>query len=437
MATSTPSPSQGRLRRHFSDQLYRTGYFLIIGTGVTSVLGVAFWALAARTYPADEVGLNAAAISAMTLVSGVCSLGLSPVLVRYLPIAGTATRRLITSTYAITGALSLVVGAVVALTSDIWSPSLSFLGSGSWLVGFTLATAALTIFTLQDSVLTGLRSAHWIAVENSFFSLSKLGLLAALPVLLPAAGPFLAWNAPLLPAIVLVNYLIFRRLLPAHSSVGSLERRTVYRMAAGNYAGNLFALAGNLYLPVLVADLTTAADTAYFYIPWLFSLSLQLIALNMMTSLTVEAALDMPAMRQLTRRALAQSMRLVLPIVAVTLVAAPWALEVFGQDYAEEGTALLRWLAIGAIPAAFVSLGISVARIKHRALGVIAAQGAHAVAVIGLSAVLLPDLGIVAVGVVWTAAQTLLALLMMATILRPLLLPERLGGMASGHADDS
>ena len=79
-----------RLRGHLDDRLYRTGYYLIIGTGITSLLGVAFWALAARSYSAHEVGQNAAAISAMTLVSGVCSLGLSAVLVRYLPIAGTA-----------------------------------------------------------------------------------------------------------------------------------------------------------------------------------------------------------------------------------------------------------------------------------------------------------------------------------------------------------
>jgi hypothetical protein len=111
------------------------------------------------------------------------------------------------------------------------------------------------------------------------------------------AGPFVAWNAPLLPAIVLVNYLIYRRLIPADRSFGSLDRRTVVRMAAGNYGGNLFALAGNLYLPVLVANLASASEAAYFYVPWLFSLSLQLVAINVMTSLTVEAAAGDPGLR--------------------------------------------------------------------------------------------------------------------------------------------
>jgi O-antigen/teichoic acid export membrane protein len=395
---------------------------------VTSLLGVAFWALAAHTYSAHEVGLNAAAISAMTLVSGLCSLGLSAVLVRYLPIAGTATRKLITVSYALTGALSLLVGAVVALSSDIWSPSLSFLSEPGWVVGFALATAGTTVFILQDSVLTGLRAAKWIPIENSLYAGGKLVLLLALPVVLASGGPFVAWNAPLLPAIVLINYLIYRRLIPADQSFGSLDRRTVVRMAAGNYGGNLFALAGNLYLPVLVANLASASEAAYFYVPWLFSLSLQLVAINVMTSLTVEAALDMAALRRLARQALRHSLRLVVPMVAVTVVVAPWILLIFGQDYADAGTPLLRWLAIGALPNVIVTLGISVARIEHRGAIVVGFPAAHAIAVIGLSALLLPSLGIEAVGIAWTGSQTVLALVMLATILRPVLFRPGDGG---------
>lgn len=429
MESSTSSPAAarglGRLRGHFDDQLYRTGYFLIIGTGMTSLLGVAFWALAAHSYSAHRVGLNAAAISAMALVSGVCSLGLSSVLIRYLPIAGTATKRLVSVSYGLTALLSLLFGALVALTSDVWSPSLSFLQSGGWLIGFTLATAANTIFTLQDSVLTGLRTAKWIPLENSLYAGGKLALLLALAAALPFSGPFVAWNAPLLPAIIVINYLIYRRLIPADKSVGSLHRPTVIKMAAGNYGGNLFALAGTMYLPVLVANLTDPTQAAYFYVPWLFSLSLQLVALNMMTSLTVEAALDMEAMRQLARRTLAHSMRLVAPPVLLTLALAPYGLLIFGQDYSEAGTPLLRWLAIGAIPNVVVALGVSIARIEHRGWAVVISQGAHAVLVIALSAVLLPGLGIEAVGISWDISQTAIALVMLVTILRPLLLPRR------------
>lgn len=430
MESSTQTASRGlrRLRGHLDDRLYRTGYYLIIGTGITSLLGVAFWALAARSYSAHEIGQNAAAISAMTLVSGVCSLGLSAVLVRYLPIAGTALRRLVFSSYALTAGLSLLAGALVAATSDVWSPTLDFLQQPDWLIGFTLATAATTIFTLQDSVLTGLQTARWIPLENSLYAATKLVLLIALAALLPTAGPFVAWNAPLLPAIIVINWLIFRRLIPGDRSVGSLERDKVIRMAAGNYGGNLFALVGNMYLPILVANQAGAADAAYFFIPWMICLSLQLVALNVTTSLTVEAALDMPKLRRLSRQALAHSMRLVAPMALLTGLIAPLALLVFGQEYADSGTNLLRLLAVGAIPNVIVALGIGVARIEHRGGFVVVVQGIQFAIVLGLSALLIPDIGVVAVGWTWTGAQFLLALVMLATILRPLVLPERLAG---------
>lgn len=418
----------GRLRSHLDDRLYRTGYYLIIGTGITSLLGVAFWALAARSYTAHEVGQNAAAISAMTLVSGVCSLGLSAVLVRYLPIAGTALRRLVIGSYALTAGLSLLFGVIVAATSDVWSPTLDFLQETDWLIGFTLATAATTIFTLQDSVLTGLQTARWIPLENSLYALTKLILLVALAALLPTAGPFVAWNAPLLPAIIVINYLIFRRLIPRDRSFGALDRRQVLRMAAGNYGGNLFALVGNMYLPILVANQAGAAAAAYFFIPWMICISLQLVALNVTTSLTVEAALDMPRLRRLCRQALTHSMRLVIPLAALTALLAPLALLIFGNAYADSGTNLLRLLAVGVIPNVIVALGIGVARIEHKGHAVVAVQGTQFAIVLGLSALLIPEIGVIAVGWTWTGSQVLLALVMLATILRPLVLPRRLSG---------
>jgi O-antigen/teichoic acid export membrane protein len=415
------------LRGHLDDQLYRTGYLLIVGTGVTSLLGMVFWALAARAYPTHDVGTNAAVISAMTLVSGACSLGLSAVLVRYLPVAGLATKRLIVGSYLLTVGLSLVFGAIAALTSDLWSSDLSFLGGGAWLVGFTLATAATTVFTLQDSVLTGLNTARWIPVENSLYSLGKLVLLVALVAAIPSSGLFVAWTAPLVPALAIITFLIFHRLVPSHSSFGSLERRKVFAMAAGNYGGNLFALAGTLYLPILVANQTSPTETAYFYVPWLISLSLQLIALNMMASLTVSAVVDLPRLRLLARRAIGQSFRLLLPLVLIGFVGAPLFLRIFGSDYAEAGTPLMRWLLVGGIPSVISALGVTVSRIEHRGGVVLIAQGGSAATVIGLSALLIPGSGITGVGIAFTVSQTLLALLLGVTILRPLLQPEPAG----------
>jgi len=422
MATpSATTPRRGRLRAHLDDRMYRTGYYLILGTGASGLLGVAFWAAAARSYSAHVVGLSAAAVSAIALVSGICSLGLSAVLVRYLPVAGPSGRPLIIRSYLLTIVLSFLVGGGVALTTSLWSPTLGFLGEDLWPLAFALSTAAMTTFTLQDSVLTGLHAAAWIPIENTIYAVAKLVLLAALAALLPFAGPFVAWNLPLLPVILVINYLIFRRLVPKLPAEGGLERRKVISMAAGNYGGNLLGLLGNMYLPILVANRTSASEAAYFYVPWMISLSVELVALNMMTSLTVEAALDMPRLRQLSRRALTHSMRLVVPVAALTVLLAPYGLLLFGSEYADEGTTLLRLLALGAIPNVIAALGAGVARIEHRGWIVTAIQGFQFVFVVALSAALLPGVGIAGVGIAWTSCQFLLAAALLATILRPIL----------------
>lgn len=414
------------MRAHLRDPLYRTGYLLIAGAAATSLLGFIFWLLAAHAYSPRVVGLSSVMISAMMLVSGVCTLGLNAVLVRYLPSAGRSTRPFVVGTYMLTGALSIIAGAAAAWTSPFWAPELGFLAhDAAWLVGFTAATAAWTIFSLQDSVLTGLHAAHWVPIENALFSAAKIVLLLALAGVLPLAGPFVAWNVLVVVPIVLVSLLIFRRLIPGRAERGrdgSLDRRQVASVAAGNYGGTLFSLAGTLLLPILVANVTGATQTAYFFVPWTILTGLQLVALNMTTSFTVEAAVNESQLRPLCRRALVHTLRLLVPATVLVAIGAPYLLRAFGDSYATEGTTLLRLLIAGTIPNVLVLIGLSVARLRHRGGAVLLIQAAQGVLVVGLSVTLLPSLGIDGVGVAWLASQVMVAVGLALGPLRPLLL---------------
>jgi O-antigen/teichoic acid export membrane protein len=416
--------ARGKLFAHLSDPLYRTGYLLMVGTGITSAVGFVFWAVAAHAYSPRIVGLSSALIAGMAGISGICTLGLEAVLVRYLPTAGSSARSLIIKSYGVTVAFSLALSLTAALASASWSPKLRFLAAQpGWFIGFALATAAWTVFTLQDSVLTGLRSAHWVAVENSTYSVVKLVLLVALAGSLPRAGPFVAWTAPVGLGVFAVTALVFRGLLPRHADGQPLpfDRRTLVRVAAGNYGGTLCAVAGSLLLPVLVAYETNLAQTAFFYLPWTITAMLRLIALNMMISLTVEGAIAEQSLTQLTRRAFVHTMRLVLPLVAVCALAAPWVLSVFGPRYAHAGAELLRFLAIGSLPNVVVSMGMAVARVRHRAGTILAIQAAEGVVTVGISIVLLPVIGINGVGLAWTTSQFATAAVLIAGPLRPML----------------
>jgi O-antigen/teichoic acid export membrane protein len=124
-------------------------------------------------------------------------------------------------------------------------------------------------------------------------------------------------------------------------------------------------------------------------------------------------------------------MLLVCPLAAVIAIAAPWLLLASGEAYADAGAGLLRIFAAAQVPHAFVLLGSSVARLEHRGGVVLAVHAAEAVLVLGLTAILVPSMGINGAGVAWLLSHALIAVVLLAGILRPLLLPQRWGGSFS------
>lgn len=122
------------------------------------------------------------------------------------------------------------------------------------------------------------------------------------------------------------------------------------------------------------------------------------------------------------RRVLKQALTLVTPLVGVFVVGAPWFLQLFGADYAQEGSLLLRLLALSTLPNIVVMLQLSVAHVQSNTRGVIWAQALLCTCLLGLSYLWLPTLGITGVG--WAAlfAQTAVAGVGLRTTLYPLLM---------------
>jgi O-antigen/teichoic acid export membrane protein len=358
----------------------------------------------------------------MILVSGISQLGMSSVLPRYLPGARTHTRRLIAASYFATGAVSIVAALLAAWSSRVWSPSVSFLGDDpAWLALFVGATLAWTIFSLQDSVLYGMRQARWVLAENAIFALAKLALVVMLASSYPRAGVFLAWVVPAIILVVPVNLVIFLHVVPCHEkSTIEIEqqwdRRDLRRLAVGNYAGSLVGLIGTFLLPILVANVAGAEQAAYFFIPWALTLALVLVATNLTASMVVESAFAESKLREYSRTVLGGMVRLVVPAALAVVVFAPELLGLFGQDYAREGSWVLRLLAIGTLPNAVATLGISVARVRHDGRLVAAVQCTVAAVAIGLTALLLPHIGIEAAGVAWLTSQVVAALMTIPTL---------------------
>ncbi|WP_329128933.1 lipopolysaccharide biosynthesis protein [Streptomyces caniferus] len=384
--------------------LFRNAYALMLNTGVSGLLGLGFWLVAARFYTETAVGQGSAAIAAMKLLAGLTAVTLTGALARFIPVAGRGTGRLVLRTYAGSSVVVAAAAAVFLCTLDLWGPSYRFLHGPLNGLGFLLAVVAWSLLTLQDGVLTGLRSALWVPVGNLAFSAVKLGLLVVFAAAVPTAGVFVSWAAAIAVSVIPLSRLVFRRLVPRH--VRATERtarpptlREMGRFLAGDYTGSLFSLAVVYLVPVLVASQVSAADNAYFYITTTIGGTVNLLALNMGASLTVEGAHDPAQLAHHTRAALRRMARIMLPVCAVLFVGAPHLLGIFGPGYAEAATPLLRWFAVGAMLRVVMEVHFAVLRAQSRTSGLAALQGLLCVLVLGLTLVLLPRMGLTGAGV--------------------------------------
>ncbi|MFE6485232.1 lipopolysaccharide biosynthesis protein [Streptomyces sp. NPDC057757] len=386
------------------NQLFRNAYALMLNTGISAVLGLGYWLVAARYYSETAVGQGSAAIAAMKLLAGLTAVTLTGALARFIPVAGRSTGRLILRTYAGSSVVVALAAVVFLLTLSVWGPSYRFLHGPVAGVGFVLAVVAWSLLTLQDGVLTGLRSALWVPVGNTVFSAVKLMLLVAIAAAIPATGVFVSWVAAIAVSTVPLGWLVFRRLVPRHVKATGEDAeppsmREIGRFLAGDYTGSLFSLAVVYLVPVIVASQVSSADNAYFYITATIGGTVNLLAINMGASLTVEGSHAPARLAANTRAALRRMARIMLPVGALLFLGAPLILRVFGQAYADAATPLLRWFAVGGLLRVVMETYFAVLRAQSRTAGLAWLQGLLCTLVLGLTVILLPRMGLTGAGV--------------------------------------
>jgi O-antigen/teichoic acid export membrane protein len=407
------------LASHIRTPLYRNGYLLILSTVTTSVLGFVFWALAARLYPEQNVGLNSAALSIMIFLAGIAQLNLQELMIRYIPLAGWRTTRFVLYSYCAILLFSIAVGVIFCAAISFWSPSLSFITEQPVLtLWFIAAVSIWCVFVVEDAVLTGLQQTTWVPVENAAFSTLKIVLLVIFATTIPATGIFISWTASAFLVIVPVNYLLFRNLIPQHEKAAPQQEvlipvRQLVVYVVANYVAALLVNVSTALLPLIITHVAGAVANAHFYLTWVVASSLQIIASNMATSLTVEGAINDKELASYKRRVIVNIYRLLLPIVIVIVIAAPLLLKLFGDNYAEQGTQLLQLLALSSLANAINIVYVALARIKNRIRTIIFIYGANAVLVLGLSYYLLTRIGLAGVGIAWLVSQTLIAMLLL------------------------
>ena len=402
------------VRATLRNPLYLNVYALTLNTVLSSALGIGYWIVAARLYSPRDLGAGAAVVSTMTFLSSLAQLNLNGTIARFLPAAGRHAGRMIGTAYGASCAAALLAGSVFLLIAPVVSPRTSPLVGGPVLAAtFVLSVAAWTVFTLQDSVLTALRGAVWVPVENAGFGIAKILLLVGLAATAPALGVYASWTVPVALALVPVNLLVFRRLLPRlrerRSAPDLPARGVLLRFVSLDYLGYLFLQCGTNGLPVLVAAVLGARANAVFYIGWLLGSSAELVAYHFGTSLTVESARDESRLPTYARQVLVRGLVLFAPGAAVLCLGAPVVLGLFGGEYAAGSGTVLRLFALAVVPKFVVTVFIAASRVRRRVGRIVLIQAVTSTIILAGAVLTMPVWSVTGVAAAYLTAQVVMA----------------------------
>ena len=410
-----------RIRRPRLDPLAVTSGALMANTAVTSVLGMAFWAVASRMYSPSQLGEDAALISAMMLLSVLSQLNLAMGISRLLPQVHARRWRPVAAVYVVTAVVAVALTTGFVTVAPRVSDGFSSLRNHPELAIALIAAVVLwNVFALQDAVLTSARWAVALPIENGLFGALKIGLMVALAHHLSGHGIFVSWLLAMAVMLLPVNALIFGRVLPAGNRPAAPGRLTALPIADGprirrflavDYLAALLSQAYTTLLPLLVVAVLGEADNAYFYIAFVIAGAVRAVAQSMSTSLVVEGAHDESELAALTRLSVRRYVRLAVPGTALLALGAGLLLRPFGADYVDRGIILLQLLLVATVPQAAVTLYLGVERVRARVRRVLAAEAATGALVAVGVGVGMHTSGLVGVGIGWLAAQTLVALL--------------------------
>ncbi len=426
--TSATYGVRAAVRLRLADPLLRSAYSLILNVVVTSVLGLGFWIAAARMFEPSTVGRDGALVSAMILVSTICAMNLGSGILRFLPISKLDPAHVVLGAYAATILVSGVGATAFVLVAPRVSDGYSFLAHDTTLaVVYVLAVTAWGVFALQDSVLTALRRAPWIPLENAVFGVLKI---AALPILLAAGSlhaVFIAWVIPVVLLLLPINYLIFSRAIPGRPDVSDelspierFGRRGLVGFLANDYLAAIFIQASTTLLPVLVVALLGSSQGAFFYMPFTIISAFDLLFINVAASMTVEASMAGERLSEFARATVRRFGGVLVTGILVVVAGADLILMPFGSAYVDGGGALLRLLACASVFRAIIGLYSAICRVQGRAGRVLCIQAAVFALVISVTLVIGRSHGLEGIGMAWLIANAVVACAIAPTTFRVL-----------------
>jgi O-antigen/teichoic acid export membrane protein len=175
----------------------------------------------------------------------------------------------------------------------------------------------------------------------------------------------------------------------------------------GNYVVGIFGSAPGLIFPLLIVEILSPEETAYFSISWMIAYLLFTVPIAISTSLFAEGSNLEYKFKENIKKAI-EFIALLLSIGIIILLIASYDILAigFGLGYAENGAEVLRLFAISSIPVAVNSVYTAIKRVEKKVREITIIYGFIAIGTIGIGYMLLESFGLIGIPIAWIITQT-------------------------------
>jgi O-antigen/teichoic acid export membrane protein len=395
---------------------------LIATTGVTSVLGFAYWWFAARRFSPEAVGIASTSTSAMMLIGGLCTLGFSTLLLTELPRKPKLTGPLIATALLVVGVTAAVASVAFAYIAPFLSAQYQPLRANvTDVIILTIGVALAAMTLVFDQAMIGLLRGELQFWRNVLFSSAKvLGLFVVGFWFSRSDGMsiYAAWAfSSLLSMAVILAYAVYKRILRVRELTPRISLlKNLGRSAFQHHLLNTTLQAPMQILPLLVTALLSVHMTAWFFTAWQIVNIVFLIPSSLTTVLHAMNSARPEVLARKARTTLALS-TLVCVLVNIVLLFAPrLVLSPFGADYVLHADWTLRILSFAAFPLIIKSHYISICRIHDRITPALRGMVPGGVFEVAVAAVGAHFGGLTGLSLGWVLAVSLESLFMVKTV---------------------
>lgn len=402
---------------------YRNAGYLMVNSGVSAILGLVFWIVVARLYSPGDVGLGSALLSMVALLSFIGTLGLGYGIIRFPPDSDNKGR-LLNSFFTFAGLAAIAVALIFLAGLSLWAPKLILVRENPvFFAAFVIFTAAATLTQITSYTFIAFRRAGFTLAQGIIAGVLKLALAAGLASSFKVFGIFASWGVAVAVSLGICLLIFLPQLLPRYRPVPSLQRQAgneLVHFSFANYVGEALRGLPPWILPLMILNILSAEENAYFFMAWAMAGILLLISGGVSFSLFAEGSYEEGRLGGDLRRSIKLMALLLIPAILIMTLLGDKILLLFGKEYSLQGTKLLWLLAPAALPASINSLYLGIARVKKKLKEIVLINGVIAFSTLILSYLLLPHLGILGAGVGWLAAQTAVALALLPKLRRGL-----------------